>query len=55
MRTFLRHQVWPAVASLALLTLITGFIYPGAVTAVAGNGTFSARSSWSTGRLSARA
>ena len=35
MRTFLRHQVWPAVASLALLTLITGFIYPGAVTAVA--------------------
>jgi K+-transporting ATPase ATPase C chain len=35
MRTFLRHQLWPAVASLALLTIITGFIYPAAVTAVA--------------------
>jgi potassium-transporting ATPase KdpC subunit len=35
MRTFLRHQLWPAVASLALLTLITGFVYPAAVTAVA--------------------
>lgn len=35
MRTFLRHQLWPAAASLALLTLITGFVYPAAVTAVA--------------------
>ena len=35
MRTFLRHQVWPAIASLAILTLITGFVYPAAVTAVA--------------------
>ncbi len=35
MRSFLRHQLWPAVASLAVLTLITGFIYPAAVTAVA--------------------
>ena len=35
MRTFLRRQVWPAIASLAILTLITGFIYPAAVTAVA--------------------
>ena len=35
MRTFIRHQLWPAVASLALLTIITGFIYPAAVTAVA--------------------
>ncbi len=35
MRTFLRQQLWPAVASLAILTLITGFVYPAAVTAVA--------------------
>jgi potassium-transporting ATPase KdpC subunit len=35
MRSFVRHQLWPAVASLALLTLITGFVYPAAVTAVA--------------------
>jgi potassium-transporting ATPase KdpC subunit len=35
MRTFLRHQLWPAIASLGILTLITGFIYPAAVTAVA--------------------
>ncbi len=35
MRSFLRHQLWPAVASLALLTIITGFVYPAAVTAVA--------------------
>ena len=35
MRSFLRQQVRPAVAGLALLTLITGFIYPAAVTAVA--------------------
>ena len=35
MRVFVRHQLWPAVASLALLTLITGFAYPAAVTAVA--------------------
>lgn len=35
MQTFFRHQLWPAVASLALLTLITGFVYPAVVTAVA--------------------
>jgi len=35
MRTFLRHQLWPAIASLAILTLITGFAYPAAITAVA--------------------
>src|ERR1019366_5082950 len=34
MRSFVRHQLWPAVASLVLLTLITGFVYPAAVTAV---------------------
>jgi len=35
MRSFLRHQLWPAIASLVVLTLITGFLYPAAVTAVA--------------------
>ena len=35
MRSFLRHQLRPAIAILALLTLITGFAYPAAVTAVA--------------------
>jgi K+-transporting ATPase ATPase C chain len=35
MRSFLRRQLWPAVALLALLTLITGFAYPVAVTAIA--------------------
>jgi len=35
MRTFIRHQLRPAIAVLALLTLITGFAYPGVVTAIA--------------------
>ena len=35
MRSFIRTQLWPAVAVLLALTLITGFIYPVAVTAVA--------------------
>ena len=35
MRSFIRTQLWPAVAVLLALTLITGFIYPAAVTAVA--------------------
>lgn len=35
MRTFIRTQLWPAIALLALLTLITGIAYPAAVTAVA--------------------
>ena len=35
MRTFLRHQLWPAIALLLALTVITGFVYPAAVTAVA--------------------
>jgi K+-transporting ATPase ATPase C chain len=35
MRTFLTTQLWPAIALLALLTAITGFAYPAAVTAVA--------------------
>jgi K+-transporting ATPase ATPase C chain len=35
MRTFVRTQLWPAVAILLALTLITGVIYPVAVTAVA--------------------
>ena len=35
MRTFIRTQLWPAIALLALLTLITGMAYPAAVTAVA--------------------
>ena len=34
MRTFLRNQLWPAVAILVLLTAVTGFAYPAAVTAV---------------------
>ena len=33
MRSFLRHQLWPAFASLVVLTLITGLLYPAAVTA----------------------
>jgi K+-transporting ATPase ATPase C chain len=35
MRSFVRTQLWPAVAVLLALTLITGFIYPAVVTAVA--------------------
>ena len=35
MTTFARHQLYPAVALLALLTLLTGFAYPAAITAVA--------------------
>jgi K+-transporting ATPase ATPase C chain len=35
MRNFIRHQLRPAVAVLALLTLITGFAYPAVVTAIA--------------------
>ena len=35
MRNFLKTQLWPAVAILLVLTVITGFIYPLAVTAVA--------------------
>lgn len=35
MTTFLRHRLWPAVALLLALTVITGVIYPVAVTAVA--------------------
>lgn len=35
MRSFLRHAVFPAVMLLAVLTLITGALYPAAVTAVA--------------------
>lgn len=35
MRSFIAHQLRPAVAILALLTLITGFIYPAVVTGIA--------------------
>ena len=35
MRTFVRTQLWPAVAILLAFTLITGVIYPVAVTAAA--------------------
>jgi K+-transporting ATPase ATPase C chain len=35
MRSFVRTQLWPAVAVLLSLTIITGFIYPAVVTAVA--------------------
>ena len=35
MRHLLLHQVWPAVAVLLGLTLITGVVYPAVVTAVA--------------------
>lgn len=34
MRTFIRHQLRPALALLILLTLITGVAYPAAITAV---------------------
>ena len=35
MTTFLRHRLWPAIALLIAMTVITGVIYPVAVTAVA--------------------
>jgi K+-transporting ATPase ATPase C chain len=35
MTTFLRHRLWPAIALLLAMTVITGVIYPVAVTAVA--------------------
>jgi len=35
MRTFLKTQLWPAVAILLAFTVITGFAYPAVVTAVA--------------------
>jgi K+-transporting ATPase ATPase C chain len=35
MRSFLKTQLWPAVAILLAFTVISGFIYPAAVTAVA--------------------
>ena len=35
MTTFLRHRLWPAIAILIVLTIITGVIYPLVVTAVA--------------------
>ena len=35
MTTFLRHRLWPAIALLIVMTVVTGFLYPLAVTAVA--------------------
>jgi K+-transporting ATPase ATPase C chain len=35
MRSFIKTQLWPAISVLLVLTVITGFIYPAAVTAVA--------------------
>ena len=35
MTTFLRHRLWPAIALLLALTIVTGFLYPLVVTAVA--------------------
>jgi potassium-transporting ATPase KdpC subunit len=35
MTTFLRHRLWPAIALLLALTVVTGVIYPAIVTAVA--------------------
>jgi K+-transporting ATPase ATPase C chain len=35
MSTFIRHTLWPAIAILIAMTLITGFAYPAIVTAVA--------------------
>ena len=35
MTTFLRHRLWPAIALLLALTVITGVIYPAVVTAMA--------------------
>lgn len=35
MTTFLRHRLWPAVALLLAMTIVTGILYPVLVTAVA--------------------
>ena len=35
MTTFLRHRLWPAIALLLAMTIVTGFLYPLVVTAVA--------------------
>jgi potassium-transporting ATPase KdpC subunit len=35
MRSFIKTQLWPAISVLLAITVITGFIYPAAVTAVA--------------------
>ena len=35
MSTFLRHRLWPAIAVLLAMTVITGVVYPAVVTAVA--------------------
>src|SRR4249920_3645569 len=35
MTSFLRHRLWPAIALLVALTVVTGFLYPVVVTAVA--------------------
>ena len=35
MRTFLRQQLWPAIAILIALTVVTGIVYPAAVTVIA--------------------
>ena len=35
MTTFIRHRLWPAIALLLALTIVTGFAYPLLVTAVA--------------------
>ena len=35
MTNFLRHRLWPAIALLLAMTVITGVIYPAVVTAVA--------------------
>jgi K+-transporting ATPase ATPase C chain len=35
MRSFIRTQLWPAVSVLLAITVITGFLYPAAVTAAA--------------------
>src|SRR4249920_2094563 len=35
MTTFLRQRLWPAIALLLALTVVTGFLYPVVVTAVA--------------------
>jgi K+-transporting ATPase ATPase C chain len=35
MKTFLRHRLWPAIALLAVMTLLTGVVYPAVVTAIA--------------------
>ncbi len=35
MRTFLRQQLWPAIAILVALTFVTGIVYPAAVTVIA--------------------